>query len=369
LILPLKYKPDWEMTKKRFTAWWGRSKIGRPALRIIARLKEPLEPLEDADNPASPLDFHLDVERRIKELRNFCRTHLFLGESFPALDINIGPLSVATYLGAEPVFAWDTVWYHPCATPIGEQLQEQCWGNNYWWKTHLDVIRRARVLAGEDFLVNIPDMGENLDVLAVLRGTQEFIYDLIDNPQEVKKLIQKLNELYFVFYDQIYEAVKGPEGGSSYTTFEIWGPGKTAKVQCDFSALMSPKQFKEFFLPSLGYQCSRLDYTLYHLDGVDAIKHLSALLEVEDLDALQWTPGAGKPDGGSEEWYPIYDRAREAGKSLWIKIEDGNFDDWIKKAENLVKRYGASGLYLLFPEMEMEMARELLKRAEENWDR
>ena len=58
-------------------------------------------------------------------------------------------------------------------------------------------------------------------------------------------------------------------------------------------------------MPSLQQQCQKLDYTLYHLDGPDAIKHLDALMEIEELDALQWTPGAGKPDGGDELWYPI----------------------------------------------------------------
>ncbi|MGC8971611.1 MAG: transketolase C-terminal domain-containing protein [bacterium] len=143
--------------------------------------------------------------------------------------------------------------------------------------------------------------------------------------------LKQIDELYFRYYDAMYDIVKDEEGGSSYTVFAIWGPGKTAKVQCDFSAVMSPKQFQEFFVPSLAYKCSKLDYTLYHLDGPDAIKHPPAILSVKDLDAIQWTPVAGKPDGGSEDWYPIYDMVKKAGKSLWISIDEGNFDEISKK--------------------------------------
>jgi len=363
----LKYKNDWEAAKKRFIAWWEHSKIDRPAMRVIAKLDKPLEPLEPEEPPELPMDFHLNVEKRIKSFRNFCRTHLFLGESYPSFDVNIGPLSMATYLGAEPIFSEDTVWYTPCVTSGWEQLKIEYCENSYWWKLHLEEVRKAKVLAGGDFLINIPDMGESLDILSVMRGAQNFIYDLIDDPQNVKNLLKLMDKLYFIFYDQMYEVVRDDKGGSSYTTFDIWGPGKTAKVQCDFSALMSPHQFKEFFLPSLSYQCSKLDYTLYHLDGIDAIKHLPAVLEVKDLNAVQWTPGAGKPDGGSEDWYPVYDMVKKGDKSLWVSIEDGSFDDWVEKADKLVKRYGSDGLYILFPIMEIEMAQELLKKAEKDW--
>lgn len=363
----MKFKTDWEMTKKRFVAWWNRSKMGRPAMRIIAKLNEPLEPLELEDPFPSPMDFHLDVERRARNLRNFCRTHRFLAEAYPSLDINIGPLAVATYLGSEPVFAWDTVWYNPCANSGWGKWAPRYDVDNPWWKLHQERIRQAKMIAGDDFLVNIPDMGESLDLLSVLRGPQELVYDLVDDGERIVEFLQMMDPLYFTFYDQMYNLVKDAAGGSSYTTFEIWGPGRVAKVQCDFSALMSPRQFRELFLPSLQYQCARLDYSLYHLDGPDAIKHLPAVLEVRELDALQWTSGAGKPDGGSEDWYPIYDMVKKAGKSLWVQITDGYFDEWVEKADNLVKRYGADGLYILFPIMEFEEARELLQKAEKDW--
>lgn len=365
----VKYKPNWEETKKRFIAWWHHSKIDRPMMRVIARLEEPIEPLEPVVPPKTPEDFHLDVERKVKELRNFCRTHTFLAESFPSLSINIGPGSMATYLGSEPVFSWDTVWYTPC---VKNTWQE--WGplkydeNNYWWRRHIELICKAKELAGDDFLVNIPDIIESIDILSALRGAQDLIYDLIDTPDIIKDYIKQIDELYFRYYDAMYDIVKDEEGGSSYTVFSIWGPGKTAKVQCDFSAVMSPKQFQEFFVPSLAYQCSKLDYTLYHLDGPDAIKHLPAILSVKDLDAVQWTPGAGKPDGGSEDWYPIYDMVKKAGKSLWISIDGGSFDEIVRKADRIVRRYGSDGLYLLFPEMDLEPAEELIKKAEKDWN-
>lgn len=176
-----------------------------------------------------------------------------------------------------------------------------------------------------------------------------------------------IDNLYFKYYDAFYDIVKLPDNSSFYTAFDIWGQGKVAKVQCDFCAMMSPVMFRELVQPSLQQQCAQLDFSIYHLDGPDAIKHLDALMEIEDLDGLQWTCGAGKPDGGSELWYPIYEKVRKADKSLWVYICDGNFENWVASADKLVNKFGASGLYMLFPDMEINEAESLIDHAEKHW--
>ena len=101
--------------------------------------------------------------------------------------------------------------------------------------------------------------------------------------------------------------------------------------------------------------------------GPDAIKHLDALMEIPELDAVQWTSGAVKPDGGWDGWYPIYDKVRKADKSLWIAIYDGGIEDWTARADRLVARYGADSLYLLFPTMSKREAERLIDHAERDW--
>lgn len=358
----MQYKNNWEETKQRFEAWWNCEKMDRPLLRLVVKREEPVEALEGVVNPLTPKELHLDVDRIVKQYRNYYRTHELWAEAFPAIDLNIGPGSMALYLGSEPNFAWDTVWFKESVDDWGIRGELKYDAENYWWKRHVEMINRGQALSKGELLVNIPDIIENVDILAAMRGPQDFCYDLIDEPELMKKYIEQIDELYFRYYDTMYEMVKGEDGSSSFTAFHIWGMGKVAKVQCDFCALMSPAQFREFIQPSLRKQCSRLDHSLYHLDGPDAIKHLDALMEIEELDALQWTPGAGKPDGLNEGWYPIYDKVRAAGKALWIPIADGDFTRWIDGAERLLNRYGKSGIYLLFPDVEKWQADEILRK-------
>jgi 5-methyltetrahydrofolate--homocysteine methyltransferase len=342
-----KYCELWPQIKQRFSAWWRREKIDRPLMKILAKGKngEALEPYEE---PSNPRDKFLDVENIVKAYRNLCKTHHFLGDLFPSLRLDLGPSSMALYLGSEPEFAFDTIWYKEFIHEWnGTKLTVS--SDSYWYRTHLEMKRKAITLANGDFLINIPDIGENLDTLASMRGTQNLCFDLVDNPDVIKAMVGLIDDAYFQFYDPMYEIAKGDDGGSSYTAFDIWGPGKTAKIGCDFCALMSPDQFEELVVPSIRRQCRTLDNSLFHLDGPDAIKHMDHLMTVEELDVFQWTPGAAQPDGGNERWYGLYDKARAAGKQLWVWLYDGGLADWVESSRKLVKRYGPDCLYIRFP--------------------
>ena len=68
--------------------------------------------------------------------------------------------------------------------------------------------------------------------------------------------------------------------------------------------------------PSLTEQCEWLDHSMYHLDGTQAMCHLDALLSIEALDAIEWTPEAGIEGGGDPRWFDLYRKILDAGKSL-----------------------------------------------------
>jgi 5-methyltetrahydrofolate--homocysteine methyltransferase len=362
------YKENWDLVKERWRSYWKRNNTGLPIMYVVARkpgadLKLPPE-LEIRDT----FDRYRDAARMSARFRHYCDTHLFLGDSFPNISADFGPGSAAAYLGSEITFAHDTVWFEHCVEDWASYPELRFDPENKWWKEHYRLVKDIRSLAGEDYYVGIPDLMENIDVLASLRGTQDMIFDMVDDPEEIEKRIAQVGNAYFEYYDRFYETVKNDtDGGSCYTVFQIWGEGRTVKLQCDFSALMSPRNFRDFIQPSLREQASRLDNVLYHLDGPDAIKHTDAIMEIEEIDALQWTSGDHGPDGTLVDWDVIYDKVRRAGKSLWIRVYSGGFEDWIRGAGRIVKKYGSRGLFLMFPHMSLEEAEKLFDFAGKNW--
>lgn len=386
----MKYKSNWTAAKAKWLAYWRHENPGRPLMCVIARKSEIEDDYRQARANGVKLPYvrsqgwhtalpgelmytdmarkYRNAEHMVNRYRHFCETHHFLGESFPNINVDFGPGSIAAYLGSNVVFSDDTVWFEECVGDWSGVPDFRFDAANPWLAEHLKLVEDIRRRAGDDFYVQMPDLMEGIDVIASMRGAQNTAFDLVDEPEEIHRRIQQVNALYFEYYNRFHQLVYSEiDGGNAYTVFQIWGPGKTAKLQCDFSCMISPDDFRAFIQEPLRRQAAGLDTALYHLDGPDCIRHMDALMEIDELAALQWTSGDHGPDGGLPEWDIIYDKARGAGKSLWIKLYTGDFEDWLKSADRLVRRYGSHSLFLHFPEMSEGQAERLLNYAEKNW--
>ncbi len=364
-------KTNWDETKRRWTSYWNRDVQGLPLMHIVAEIPGAKDPeLQAALKSRDMYDKYRDAARLAERYRYYAQTHMFLADSFPNISLDFGPGSLAAYLGSDIKFRPDTIWFTECVDAWEGYPELTFNPENHWYKEHLQLFRDVKELAGDDYYLNIPDILENADVLASLRGAQNTIYDMIDEPDEVEERIAQIQNIYYKYYDSFFDLCARTEDGkqaSTYTAFQIWGYGKTAKLQCDFSAMMSPKQFRQFIQPALDAQTAGMDNVLYHLDGPDAIKHLPALMEIKGIDALQWNAGSYNPDGTHEQWFDIYDAARRAGKALWVEIYTGGVADQISRLDRLIERYGSNAVYFRFLPMSMAEADMILTHAEKHW--
>jgi hypothetical protein len=94
-------------------------------------------------------------------------------------------------------------------------------------------------------------------------------------------------------------------------------------------------------LPALTAQCEWLDHSMYHLDGTQAMVHLDALLSIEALDAIEWTPQDGLEGGGHPRWYDLYRRILAGGKSLQVVGATQ------QEIPSLLDAIGDKGVYIL----------------------
>ena len=59
-----------------------------------------------------------------------------------------------------------------------------------------------------------------------------------------------------------------------------------------------------------------MDRCIYHLDGRQALRFLDILLEIPEIHAIQWVPGAGYDYWA--DWIEVYRRIQGKGKALQI---------------------------------------------------
>ena len=85
--------------------------------------------------------------------------------------------------------------------------------------------------------------------------------------------------------------------------------------------MIGPEQFERFVKPEIAAACRAVPHAFYHLDGPGQLPHLDSLLEIEELDGIQWVPGGGMPE--EDTWPHVYRRIRDAGKLVQIGVEPG----------------------------------------------
>lgn len=338
------WKHNWDETRKRFIDWWNRNGLLVGMWGAI-ELDHPVhEVVSKPHQPASLEVRYCDPAFRAAENHYRLSRSVFPLDILPMAITDIGPGSLALFMGSRPEFADDTVWFHPCIEdePEPEKLPPLRFDEqNHWWRATEQILRRCVELSRGKYIVGCPDLVENVDVLCSLRGSQQVLFDMIERPAWVEQEIWEINQVWFEVYERIYNIIKLEDGSSAFGAFYLWGPGKVAKVQCDASAMFSPKMFKQFVVPALTAQCEWLDYSLYHLDGTEAIVHLDTLLEIAPLDAIEWTPQAGIETGGNKRWYDLYRRILAAGKSVQVVNVE------LHEVMPLLDAIGPNGVYML----------------------
>ena len=338
------WKSNWDETKQHFIDWWNRDGLVIGAWGAPRSDGPPHEETNTPPKAESIRDRYENGERRAQWSHHILARQVFPADVLPVSDTLISAGDLALFLGAEPGFSRETVWFSPTMNreTDPENLPPLVFDEtNHWWQVVDQTIRTATDLGRGKYLIGCPDLMENIDILAVLRDPQKMLIDMIERPEWVERKVEEINTAFFEAYQRIYDGIKLEDGSSAFGAFRLWGPGKTAKIQCDASAMFSPAMFERFVVPCLTEQCDWLDYSMYHLDGTQAMCHLDSLLGIESLDAIEWTPQAGIEDGGDPRWYDLYRKILEGGKSVQVVGVARN------EIGPLLEAIGSRGVYIM----------------------
>ncbi len=315
------WKQNLDETKQHFINWWNHKGI---VLTMWEHFQEGVKPHADIPAPKPYRDLNqrwFDPEWRAEYLDWYVAHSSLMADMLPVANTQLGPGSLAAILGGVFEGGEDTIWIHPDPNYTDDIKFDR---NHPNWLLHKNLLKACKQKAQGHYYVGMPDLMEGLDVLAAIKGTDKVLLDTVMQPEVLEHQMQQINDIYFQVFDELYDIIReGDEMAFCY--FSSWAPGKMSKLQCDISTMISVDDYRRFVQPFIREQCQKLDYTLYHLDGVGAMHHLDALLEIKELNAIQWTPGVGEPQGGNAKWYDLYKRILAGGKSIlasWVTLDE-----------------------------------------------
>lgn len=348
------YNPNWEKAKKHFEAFWNMDYEERCSLSIRVPKSQwtewkPSRTYTLEERYTDP-DYINEITRYYSDnTEHYC-------EGFASHMLYFGTGGHCEYFGAQPNYADGTIWFTPFLNePDASAMNFDAAGQERF-KKHLTIARRLTELAKDDYCISMPDNCGLMDALAEIRGNENLLIDMLDEPEFIHEAQGKIFEVWKETQKKFRSTLaENNGGGSSIGWMQLWCPGSTVQLQCDFSVMVSPSAFEEFALPELIRSSEVFDHCVYHLDGIEQIRHLDMILSVKGISAIQWTPVAAQPK--TSENIEVLQKIQKAGKGLVL------FPD-AAEVPFLLENLSSKGLHMMIGDVKnREEAEELEKLA------
>lgn len=305
----LEFCADLPTIAQRFEAWWAQGCLDRPVFigtanadrsRPITRRLELLEQ-PDAWFEAKLADLH--------------QTHR-VGDALPSIRADFGPVFLGGLFGADLEFRSDTTWTHSVINDDWSNTPD--WvvhDDNHWWALLQELTQRVAEDAAGRYLVRTPDLGGSGDVLLNLRGSAQLCLDVIDQPDRVRSAVDAIYPAWRRAFSTLYRVALA-QGAGLIHWLGLWSNRPYMIPACDFNALIGPSQFEDIFLPDIARQAATVGRAVFHLDGPDAARHIDALLDLPEIQAIQFTPGAGSPSALA--WVDMFRKTQQRNRSALV---------------------------------------------------
>ena len=316
--------------QERLLNFWNGGAAERPSI-LLTGYGRP-------DPPRAADAYWQDPGTMVQTIVSQPLSHLYFGEAAPNCYVDYGANAAALYLGGRGI--WDnteTIWIEPVFPSVGP-IERIAIDESGAWRVRMEKTLSLTLEAGKGkALVSPWCPGAAADTTAALIGTENLLCALYDNPGGVKRAFARINGLWITEHLRLTAKIKSA-GCEMSAWHGVWCPTDTAAIQEDFSYMISCGMFNSFCLPFIADIVDTVDYSLYHLDGVQALKHLKSILALRKLRVVQWQPGAGHE--AALQWADVIRTIRAAGKACQMYVRP-------EEVEPLVKEVGPDGLQLV----------------------
>ena len=314
------FKPDFEKVLQRFEAWWFCEIVDRPLVSIAFPKPEAEQvPVPRKKKYGSLRDQWMDTEYLVECAESRFANTVYYADSLPVAWPNLGPEIFSAFYGCPMEYGETTAW----SVPILESWEPASVENlrldldGFYFRKIMEMTD-ALIEAGKGrFIVGYTDLHPGGDAIAAFRDPQQLCMDMIEHPAEIKALCKRVTDDFFRVYDMFYEKLSSA-GMPSTTWLSATCRGKYHVPSNDFSCMISDEMFEDVFLPEIVRECRHMDRCIYHLDGPDALRFLDRLMEIDEIQSIQWVPGAGHDYWADS--IDVYKRIQSAGKAFCVAV-------------------------------------------------
>jgi hypothetical protein len=348
------YKPDYEEVLERYEAWWNCAIVDRPLVDMKYMLpKDERKPVPQKQYE-NVRDRWMDAEHIASAAAVRLGNAVHFADSLPVLWPNLGPEIFSAFYGCELEYGERTAWSTPILSDWSEESVQKLQLNrdSFYFKKLVAMTETYIEIAKGKFIIGMTDLHGGGDAIAAFRDPQDLLMDTIENPEAIKNLCGRITTEFLEVYDFFYDMITAAGMPST-----AWLPGickgKYHIPSNDFSCMISDDAFEDLFIPDLIRECAHMDRCIYHLDGPQALRYLDRLLEIPEIHAIQWVPGAGQDYWG--DWIEVYQRIQSKKKGFTIGVP-------LKDLDRLFEVLSPEGVFLSVGVSNREQAEAALSK-------
>jgi len=289
-----------ENRKERWKSFYKKESQNTSPFMFIIRLTDPEDP--------SPMLWPEKMEERISWMkrdyyRQLEQTEWLYDDRVPFIDMISGTEIFAEAFGSPVLREMDN---QPFALPAvnssteARSLQKpELMQSTLSFQFEMADRIYEQILTETDFkpVFRLPDIQTPMDIAALIWAKEDFFPAMIIEPDEVRRLVQKIQDLQFDFFDTWFSRY-GHDFVAHYP--EYYMPGGVSMSEDEIGAV-SPAMFDDFFLPSLNAFSKRYGTIGIH-SCADSQHQWSGFAKVRNLRVLN----INQPESVLEKAYSFF---------------------------------------------------------------
>ena len=278
------------------------------------------------DRPLSPDDFdiepYLDDCDRLFEQHEACGgDFIFSGSAFwgiPWLEAALGCPIVANHDTGSIIAQKPDRFSGPDDVPAFNPKSP-------WMQLAVEFIRRLTKRSAGRWPIGTTRMRGIADLLSALYGGGDFIFPMMENPDEVHAVARKLTDFWIAFGKLQLQHIPLFHGGVGSFYYHIWAPAGTVWHQEDAAALLSPALYDEFIREHDERIVAAFDHVIMH-------QHPTRFVPTDFYMKMNFTALELHVDQGGPSAEALYDTHRKIMATtpllIWGNLSHNDMD-WI----------------------------------------
>ena len=158
--------------------------------------------------------------------------------------------------------------------------------NSEWYRKYLSFVSTLNKRSGGSYPVSYGTIVGPLDLAVKLRGHEQIVMDMIDEPDKCRGLLTRLNRAFLNVSKEVLARIRPFYGGYYDAVFCLWAPGTLVRLQEDAMAVLSPDLYIDFIKPLDVMAAGEFEYSIMHLHTNSRFV-LEHILAIQGLTAIQ----------------------------------------------------------------------------------